>query len=63
MSARYSVIEEILDWRPYDYVTDRTILDPVRGAEGEAGPRARRAGPRSVRGSAPLEPPEAGRAA
>ena len=29
-----SVIEEILDWRPYDYVTDRTIVDtpvvPVR---------------------------------
>ena len=22
-----AVIEEILDWRPYDYVTDRTILD------------------------------------
>ena len=29
-----SVIEEIVDWRPYDYVTDRTIVDtpvvPVR---------------------------------
>jgi uncharacterized protein YndB with AHSA1/START domain len=26
-----SVIEEILDWRPYDYVTDRTILDTPSG--------------------------------
>jgi hypothetical protein len=25
------VIEEILDWRPYDYVTDRTILDTPSG--------------------------------
>jgi hypothetical protein len=25
------VIEEILDWRPYDYVTDRTILDTPGG--------------------------------
>ena len=26
-----AVIEEILDWRPYDYVTDRTILDSPGG--------------------------------
>jgi uncharacterized protein YndB with AHSA1/START domain len=26
-----AVIEEILDWRPYDYVTDRTILDAPGG--------------------------------
>jgi hypothetical protein len=26
-----AVIEEILDWRPYDYVTDRTILDTPSG--------------------------------
>jgi hypothetical protein len=26
-----AVIEEILDWRPYDYVTDRTILETPSG--------------------------------
>ena len=26
-----AVVEEILDWRPYDYVTDRTILDTPQG--------------------------------
>ncbi len=26
-----AVVEEILDWRPYDYVTDRTILDTPGG--------------------------------
>ena len=26
-----AVIEEILDWRPYDYLTDRTILDTPGG--------------------------------
>lgn len=26
-----AVVEEILDWRPYDYVTDRTILDTPAG--------------------------------
>jgi Protein of unknown function (DUF2652)/Polyketide cyclase / dehydrase and lipid transport len=26
-----AVIEEILDWRPYDYVTDRTVLDTPGG--------------------------------
>jgi|tagenome__1003787_1003787.scaffolds.fasta_scaffold20654063_1 uncharacterized protein YndB with AHSA1/START domain len=26
-----AVIEEILDWRPYDYVTDRTVLDTATG--------------------------------
>ncbi|MGB5187628.1 MAG: DUF2652 domain-containing protein [Acidimicrobiia bacterium] len=34
MHGSDSVIEKILDWRPYDYVTDRTIVDtpvvPVR---------------------------------
>ncbi|MBI2777959.1 MAG: DUF2652 domain-containing protein [Chloroflexi bacterium] len=29
--GRDAVIEQILDWRPYDYVTDRTILDTARG--------------------------------
>ncbi len=26
MHGKDAVIEEILDWRPFDYVTDRTIL-------------------------------------
>ena len=26
-----AAVEEILDWRPYDYVTDRTILDTPQG--------------------------------
>ena len=26
MHGKDAVVEEILDWRPYDYVTDRTIL-------------------------------------
>jgi uncharacterized protein YndB with AHSA1/START domain len=26
-----AIVEEILDWRPYDYVTDRTILDTPGG--------------------------------
>ena len=26
-----AVVEEIPDWRPYDYVTDRTILDTPSG--------------------------------
>ena len=26
-----AVVEEILDWRPYDYVTDRTVLDTPTG--------------------------------
>jgi Protein of unknown function (DUF2652)/Polyketide cyclase / dehydrase and lipid transport len=26
-----AVVEEILDWRPYDYVTDRTVLDTPEG--------------------------------
>jgi uncharacterized protein YndB with AHSA1/START domain len=26
-----AVVEEILDWRPYDYVTDRTIIDTPSG--------------------------------
>lgn len=34
MHGKDAVVEEILDWRPYDYVTDRTILEtrggPVR---------------------------------
>jgi uncharacterized protein YndB with AHSA1/START domain len=31
MHGKDAVVEEILDWRPYDYVTDRTILDTPRG--------------------------------
>jgi uncharacterized protein YndB with AHSA1/START domain len=31
MHGKNSVIEEILDWRPYDYVTDRTILETPNG--------------------------------
>jgi uncharacterized protein YndB with AHSA1/START domain len=31
MHGKDAVIEEILDWRPYDYVTDRTILDAPSG--------------------------------
>jgi hypothetical protein len=26
MHGKDAVVEEILDWRPYDYVTDRTVL-------------------------------------
>jgi hypothetical protein len=32
MHGRDAVVEEILDWRPYDYVTDRTIVDTPSGA-------------------------------
>ena len=31
MHGKDAVVEEILDWRPYDYVTDRTILDTPAG--------------------------------
>jgi len=31
MHGKDAVVEEILDWRPYDYVTDRTILDTPGG--------------------------------
>ena len=31
MHGKDAVIEEILDWRPYDYVTDRTVLDTPGG--------------------------------
>jgi uncharacterized protein YndB with AHSA1/START domain len=31
MHGKDAVVEEILDWRPYDYVTDRTILDSPSG--------------------------------
>jgi hypothetical protein len=31
MHGKDAVIEEILDWRPYDYVTDRTILATPSG--------------------------------
>ena len=31
MHGKDAVIEEILDWRPYDYVTDRTILETPTG--------------------------------
>ena len=29
-----AVIEEILDWRPYDYVTDRTVVETPDGPVG-----------------------------
>ncbi len=32
MHGKDAVIEEILDWRPYDYVTDRTIIGTPAGA-------------------------------
>ncbi len=31
MHGNDAVVEEILDWRPYDYVTDRTILETPEG--------------------------------
>jgi len=31
MHGTDAVVEEILDWRPYDYVTDRTVLDTPTG--------------------------------
>jgi hypothetical protein len=31
MHGRDAVVEEILDWRPYDYVTDRTVLETPSG--------------------------------
>jgi len=31
MHGKTAVVEEILDWRPYDYVTDLTILDTPGG--------------------------------
>lgn len=31
MHGEDAVVEEILDWRPYEYVTDRTILDTPGG--------------------------------
>lgn len=31
MHGKDAVVEEILDWRPYDYVTDRTTLDMPGG--------------------------------
>ena len=31
MHGKDAAIEEILDWRPYDYVTDRTILETPGG--------------------------------
>jgi uncharacterized protein YndB with AHSA1/START domain len=31
MHGKDAVIEEILDWRPYDYVTDRTIIQAPTG--------------------------------
>ena len=31
MHGADAVVEEILDWRPYDYVTDRTVLDTPAG--------------------------------
>jgi hypothetical protein len=31
MHGKDAVVEEILDWRPYDYVTDRTVLESPTG--------------------------------
>jgi hypothetical protein len=31
MHGKDAVVEEILDWRPYDYVSDRTVLDAPSG--------------------------------
>jgi Protein of unknown function (DUF2652)/Polyketide cyclase / dehydrase and lipid transport len=31
MHGKEAVVEEILDWRPYDYVTDRTTIDTPAG--------------------------------
>ena len=31
MHGKDAVVEEILDWRPYDYVTDRTVLETPSG--------------------------------
>ena len=31
MHGKDAVVEEILDWRPYDYVTDRTVIDTPTG--------------------------------
>ncbi len=31
MHGKDAVVEEILDWRPYDYTTDLTILDTPAG--------------------------------
>jgi len=31
MHGKDAVVEEILDWRPYDYVTDRTIIETPEG--------------------------------
>jgi hypothetical protein len=31
MHGKDAVVEEILDWRPYDYVTDRTIIETPAG--------------------------------
>ncbi len=47
MHGKDAVIEEILDWRPYDYVTDRTILETPDG-------------PVKVLHTIELEPTEAG---
>ena len=32
MHGKQAVIEEILDWRPYDYVSDRTVIETPHGA-------------------------------
>jgi hypothetical protein len=34
MHGKDAVVEEILDWRPYDYVTDRTIVSTPGGPVG-----------------------------
>ena len=40
MHGKDAVVEEILDWRPYDYVTDMTVLDTPIGAD-QAAPHDR----------------------
>jgi hypothetical protein len=59
MHGKDAVIEEILDWRPYDYVTDRTILDtpggPVKVLHTVEFEPTRRA-PRSTSGSVRRRP-------
>ena len=76
MHGKDAVVEEILDWRPYDYVTDRTILDtpggpvkvlhtielePVTGGHHHPLPVRRRRRPSARRGSWSTSAPPTGR--
>ena len=51
MHGKDAVVEEILDWRPYDYVTDRTVLDDADGTDQAAPHRGVRARSRPARRS------------